>query len=31
MLENFYPPYNSKVVEALDAAGSICVGKTNMD
>ena len=31
MLENFNPPYSSKVVDALDAAGSICVGKTNMD
>ena len=31
MLENFYPPYSSKVEEALDAAGSICIGKTNMD
>ena len=31
MLENFYPPYSSKVEEALNAAGSICIGKTNMD
>ena len=31
MLENFYPPYSSKVEEALDAVGSICIGKTNMD
>ena len=31
MLQSFYPPYSSKVEEALNAAGSICIGKTNMD
>ncbi len=31
MLENFVPPYNATVVEKLYSAGSVSVGKTNMD
>ncbi len=31
MLENFVPPYDAHVVEKLAAAGSIMVGKSNMD
>ena len=31
MLENFVPPYDAHVVEQLAAAGSIMVGKSNMD
>jgi len=31
MLENFVPPYNAAVMEKLDAAGAVMVGKTNMD
>lgn len=31
MLENFVPPYNATVVEKLNAAGAVCLGKTNMD
>ena len=31
MLENFTPPYNATVVDKLDAAGCILLGKTNMD
>jgi len=31
MLNNFVPPYSSTVVEKLDQAGLIMLGKTNMD
>jgi aspartyl-tRNA(Asn)/glutamyl-tRNA(Gln) amidotransferase subunit A len=31
MLENFVPPYNSTVMEKLEAAGAVLLGKTNMD
>lgn len=31
MLENFVPPYNATVVEKLNAAGVVSLGKTNMD
>jgi aspartyl-tRNA(Asn)/glutamyl-tRNA(Gln) amidotransferase subunit A len=31
ILENFVPPYNAAVVEALNAAGAVIVGKTNLD
>ncbi|SHF32520.1 aspartyl/glutamyl-tRNA(Asn/Gln) amidotransferase subunit A [Desulfofundulus australicus DSM 11792] len=31
MLYNFVPPYNATVVEKLEAAGTVMVGKTNMD
>jgi aspartyl-tRNA(Asn)/glutamyl-tRNA(Gln) amidotransferase subunit A len=31
MLGNFVPPYNAKVVEKLNEAGMVMVGKTNMD
>ena len=31
ILENFIPPYNASVVEALIAAGAVIVGKTNLD
>ncbi|HMD68204.1 MAG TPA: amidase family protein, partial [Chitinivibrionales bacterium] len=31
ILENFVPPYNATVVDALLAAGAVIVGKTNLD
>ncbi|MGD1118914.1 MAG: Asp-tRNA(Asn)/Glu-tRNA(Gln) amidotransferase subunit GatA [Dehalococcoidales bacterium] len=31
MLENFVPPYDAMVMEKLDAAGAVMVGKANMD
>ena len=31
ILENFVPQYNAEVIDRLDAAGMIVIGKTNMD
>src|SRR5262249_36374427 len=31
MLENFVPPYDARVVERLDGAHAISIGKANMD
>ena len=31
MLDNFYSPYNATVVEKLEQAGVVMLGKTNMD
>jgi aspartyl-tRNA(Asn)/glutamyl-tRNA(Gln) amidotransferase subunit A len=31
MLGNFIPPYAATIVERLDQAGAICIGKANMD
>jgi len=31
ILENYIPPYNATVVEKIEEAGAIMIGKTNMD
>ncbi|HEV7301096.1 MAG TPA: Asp-tRNA(Asn)/Glu-tRNA(Gln) amidotransferase subunit GatA [Tepidisphaeraceae bacterium] len=31
MLENFHAPYNATIVERLEAAGAVLIGKTNLD
>ncbi len=31
MLQNFVPPYDAGVIEALNACGAVMVGKSNMD
>ncbi len=31
MLSNYIPPYNATVIEKIEAAGGIIIGKTNMD
>lgn len=31
MLENFRAPYQATVIEKLEAAGAVCIGKTNLD
>lgn len=31
MLENFIPPYNAAVIERLETAGMVMIGKANMD
>src|SRR5271170_3279012 len=31
MLENFHAPYDATIVQKLDAAGAVFVGKTNLD
>jgi aspartyl-tRNA(Asn)/glutamyl-tRNA(Gln) amidotransferase subunit A len=31
MLDNFIPPYSATIVENLENAGVVCLGKTNMD
>lgn len=31
ILSNFVPPYNATVIDKLEAAGAVIIGKTNMD
>jgi aspartyl-tRNA(Asn)/glutamyl-tRNA(Gln) amidotransferase subunit A len=31
MLENFLPPYDATIVQRLNDAGAICIGKANLD
>lgn len=31
ILENYVPPYNATVIEKLEAAGAVVLGKTNLD
>jgi aspartyl-tRNA(Asn)/glutamyl-tRNA(Gln) amidotransferase subunit A len=31
ILESFHPPYNGTIIEALESAGAVFLGKTNMD
>ena len=31
MLDNFYSPYDSKVIELFNKSGAVNLGKTNMD
>src|SRR4030066_414640 len=31
MLSNFVAPYDATVIERFNAAGAVCLGKTNMD
>lgn len=31
MLSNYFPPYDATVIERIEAAGGIVIGKTNMD
>ncbi|MEM1884600.1 MAG: amidase, partial [Candidatus Jordarchaeales archaeon] len=31
ILSNYFPPYDATVIERIEAAGGIVIGKTNMD